>query len=127
MNKIRIAIMAVLAMLPIPSQAKDASQNYAKTMTMLDANGANLLGGALTLKNGRIDKYQFEEGYCQAARRNATQDSFTFLYYDRDHLGNIRQVTKDDGTQSGKVVQRMEWLNVGKCKWHPITNSFCKK
>ncbi len=119
--------MAVLAMLPIPSQAKDASQNYAKTMTMLDANGANLLGGALTLKNGRIDKYQFEEGYCQAARRNATQDSFTFLYYDRDHLGNIRQVTKDDGTQSGKVVQRMEWLNVGKCKWHPITNSFCKK
>ncbi len=54
-----------------------------------------LLGGSLTLKNGRIDKYQFGEGYCQAARRSATQDSFTFLYYDRDHLGNIRQVTKD--------------------------------
>ena len=27
-----------------------------------------LLGGALTLKNGRIDMYQFDEGYCQAER-----------------------------------------------------------
>ena len=27
-----------------------------------------LLGGTLTMKNGRIDKYQFEEGYCQAVR-----------------------------------------------------------
>ena len=48
-----------------------------------------LLGGALTLKNGRIDKYQFEEGYCQATQYNATQDNFTFLYYDKDHLGNV--------------------------------------
>ena len=48
-----------------------------------------LLGGALTLRNGRIDKYQFEEGYCQATQYNATQDNFTFMYYDRDHLGNV--------------------------------------
>ena len=61
----------------------------------------------------KTDQYQFEEGYCQAVRRNATQDSFTFLYYDRDHLGNIRQVTKDDGTQSGKVVQRMDYYPFG--------------
>ena len=25
-------------------------------------------GGTLTLKNGRIDKYQFDEGYCQAEK-----------------------------------------------------------
>ena len=61
----------------------------------------------------KTDQYQFEEGYCQAVRRNATQDSFTVLYYDRDHLGNIRQVTKDDGTQSGKVVQRMDYYPFG--------------
>ena len=72
-----------------------------------------LLGGILTLRNGRIDKYQFEEGYCQASRRSATQDSFIFLYYDRDHLGNIRQVTKDDGTQGGSVIQRMDYYPFG--------------
>ena len=48
-----------------------------------------LLGGSLTLKNGRIDMYQFDEGYCQATQYNATQDNFTFLYYDKDHLGNV--------------------------------------
>ena len=53
-----------------------------------------LLGGALTLKNGRIDKYQFDEGYCKAAKvSNSSQDNFTFYYYNRDHLGNVRQVT----------------------------------
>ena len=54
-----------------------------------------LLGGVLTLENGRIDKYQFDEGYCQAERyaNNAAQDQFTFYYYNRDHLGNVRQVT----------------------------------
>ena len=53
-----------------------------------------LIGGALTLRNRRIDKYLFEEGYCQARKysRNYSQDNFTFCYYDRDHLGNIRQV-----------------------------------
>ena len=66
-----------------------------------------LLGGSLTLKNGRIDrsapngdaflrlavarisgrgeriakrrkKFQFDEGYCQATQYNATQDNFIF-------------------------------------------------
>ena len=51
-----------------------------------------LLGGALTLRNGRIDKYQFEEGYCQAEKDNyyTTRDYFRFCYYDQGHLGNIR-------------------------------------
>jgi hypothetical protein len=53
-----------------------------------------LLGGSLTLKNGRIDKYQFDEGYCQAEKYayNSSQDVFTFCYYDQDHLGNVHQV-----------------------------------
>ena len=55
-----------------------------------------LLGGGPTLRNGRVDKLQFDEGYCQATEYsgNPVQDDFTFQYYDRDHLGNIRQVLR---------------------------------
>ena len=72
-----------------------------------------LLGGALTLKNGRIDKYQFDEGYCQAEKYSATQDDFTFCYYDQDHLGNIRQVTEADGTKKGAIIQKMNYYPFG--------------
>ena len=72
-----------------------------------------LLGGALTLKNGRIDKYQFEEGYCQAKRYNNTMDDFTFCYYDQDYLGNIRQVTEADGTKKGAIIQKMNYYPFG--------------
>ena len=74
----------------------------------------NLLGGSLTLKNGRIDKYQFEEGYCQAGRYSDTEDVFAFYYYDRDHLGSIRQVLK---AKTGSVVQ---WMN-----YYPFGTQFC--
>ena len=74
-----------------------------------------LLGGSLTLRNGRIDKYQFEEGYCQAAAYsgNASQDNFTFHYYDLDHLGNIRQVINAIGSTKGPVIQRMNYYPFG--------------
>ena len=71
-----------------------------------------LLGGALTLKNGRIDMFQFDEGYCQATQYNATQDNFTFLYYDKDYLGNVRQVTKAMGSM-GTVMQTMNYYPFG--------------
>jgi RHS repeat-associated protein len=72
-----------------------------------------LLGGSLTVKNGRIDKYQFDEGYCQAEKNsnNTSQDDFTFCYYDRDHLGNIRQVTQASG--KGTVIQTMNYYPFG--------------
>ena len=74
-----------------------------------------LLGGSLTLRNGRIDKLQFEEGYCQAEKYtyNADKDNITFYYYDRDHLGNVRQVTTATGTNKGTVVQRMDYYPFG--------------
>ena len=74
-----------------------------------------LLKGNLTLKNGHIDKYQFEEGYCQAEKNisDANKDDFTFCYYDQDHLGNIRQVTKADGSQIGNVVQTINYYPFG--------------
>ena len=72
-----------------------------------------LLGGQLTLKNGRIDKYLFEEGYCQAAKYNDTQDKFTFYYYDQDHLGSVRQVLRADRSKNGTVMQTINYYPFG--------------
>ena len=84
-----------------------------------------LLGGSLTMRNGRIDKLQFEEGYCQAVEYsgNASQDDFYLYYYDRDHLGNIRQVVKADRTTNGTVVQTMEYYPFGAQFCHSSTAS----
>lgn len=73
-----------------------------------------LLGGALTLRNGRIDKYQFEEGYCRAEKDSyyASRDNFTFCYYAQDHLGNIRQVREANGSK-GEVIQTMNYYPFG--------------
>ena len=84
-----------------------------------------LLGGSLTLKNGRIDKYRFEEGYCQARKysRNYSQDNFTFCYFDRDHLGNIRQVREVDGSREGTVIQSMDYYPFGAQFCHSGTDN----
>ncbi len=73
-----------------------------------------LLGGRLTMKNGRIDKFLFDEGYCQAERYayDYSQDNFIFYYYDRDHLGSIRQVVKAAGSQA-TVFQKMNYYPFG--------------
>ena len=64
-----------------------------------------------------IDKYQFEEGYCQATplywEGKPFAETFTFCYYDQDHLGNIRQVTEADGSKQGEVIQRMNYYPFG--------------
>ena len=77
------------------------------------------IGSALARKgrmksNGRIDKFQFDEGYCKATTYsgNTSQDTFSFCYYDRDHLGNIRQVILALGN-NGSVVQRMDYYPFG--------------
>ena len=65
-----------------------------------------LLGGSLTLKNGRVDKRQFEEGYCQAVEYsgNSSQDDFFCYYYDRDHLGNISPSKNESKTPSPRFI-----------------------
>ena len=74
-----------------------------------------LLGGTLTMRNGRIDKYQFDEGYCQASRvpSNPAKDRFVFYYYDRDHLGSVRQVIIANGTDKGTIAQKMDYYPSG--------------
>lgn len=103
-----------------------------------------LLDGKLILKNSRVDKYLFDEGYCQGhgsskciikpmppiswdfdddldteiseeelekynerleAWKNLLasendKDEFAFYYYNKDHLGNIREVTDEMGDLS---------------------------
>ncbi len=69
----------------------------------------------LTMRDGRIDRYLFDEGYCQAmpSAINASQDYFTFYYYDRDHLGSVRQVILANGTNKGTLVQKMDYYPSG--------------
>ena len=65
-----------------------------------------LLGGSLTLRNGRIDKYLFDEGYCQAVEYsgNSSQEDFFCYYYDRDHLGNISPSKNESKTPSPQFI-----------------------
>ena len=56
-----------------------------------------LLGGSLTLKNGRIDKCLFDGGYARAIQTSATTDRFVFYYYNKDHLGNNRELETSTG------------------------------
>ena len=51
-----------------------------------------LLGGSLVMKNGRIDKLFFDGGYARAIETGSTTDRFVFYYYNKDHLGNNREV-----------------------------------
>ena len=51
-----------------------------------------LLGGSLVMKNGRIDKRYFDGGYARAMSTGSTTDRFVFYYYNKDHLGNNREV-----------------------------------
>ena len=56
-----------------------------------------LLDGRIMMKNGRVDKYLFEGGYAQASVATSTTDKFAFYYYNRDHLGSIREVVDANG------------------------------
>ena len=68
-----------------------------------------MLGGSLTLKNGKIDRYLFDGGYAQATVASATTDNFAFYYYNQDHLGNIREVVD----ASGNILQVTNYYPFG--------------
>ena len=56
-----------------------------------------IFGGRLILKNGIPDMLLFDGGYCKATSVSPTSESFAFYYYNRDHLGNIREVLDANG------------------------------
>ena len=112
MNKIQITTKTAVPNITVPI---GGTRELAPSEILAADSTDYLLGGSLTLRNGRIDKYQFEEGYCQAEKyaNNPVQDNFTFFYYDRDHLGSVRQVIIANGTDKGTVAQKMEYYPSG--------------
>ena len=57
-----------------------------------------LLGGGLVMEDGMIDKFLFNGGYASASMTSPTTYSFSFYYYNQDHLGNNREVVDSAGT-----------------------------
>jgi RHS repeat-associated protein len=86
-----------------------------------------LLGGRLTLKNGKLKQFLFDGGYCtehipsgrklQRPMNPSMWDAFIklvtrhldFYYYNQDHLGNVREVVDD----KGKVQQVTNYYPFG--------------
>ena len=66
--------------------------------TMYAGSRQYLLGGSLVMEDGMIDKFLFDGGYAQASAVNPTTYSFSFYYYNQDHLGNNREVVDSAGT-----------------------------
>ena len=63
-----------------------------------------MFDGSLLLKNGKLDKYLFNGGYCQHTDNNAS-----FYYFNQDHLGNNREVIDENG----EVVQTNDFYPSG--------------
>ncbi len=57
-----------------------------------------LLGGSVVVKNGAIDRMLFDGGYFTATRLGPTTYGFTPYYYNKDHLGNNREVVSASGS-----------------------------
>ncbi len=54
----------------------------------------------LVVRDGMVDRCLFDGGYAKATAANPTTYSFAFYYYNRDHLGNNREVVDSAGTVS---------------------------
>ncbi len=66
--------------------------------TMYAGSRQYLLGGSLVTEDGMIDKFLFNGGYAKASAVNPTTYTFSFYYYNQDHLGNNREVVDSAGT-----------------------------
>ena len=69
-----------------------------QSQTMYAGSRQYLLGGSLVTQDGMIDKFLFDGGYASASMTNPTTYNFSFYYYNRDHLGNNREVVDSAGT-----------------------------
>lgn len=68
-----------------------------------------LLGGSLIVCDGTIKRVLFDGGYATATRLSYDTYSFNYLYYNRDHLGNNREVV----SASGQVQQVTNYYPFG--------------
>jgi hypothetical protein len=53
-----------------------------------------LMGGSLTMKNGKIDKFLFGGGYAQASAASSTTDNFLFYFYTSHTNTTVRNWTR---------------------------------
>mgnify|MGYP003508800100 FL=1 len=55
-----------------------------------------IMDGELILKNGKVDMYCFDGGFCSLDNNNGRKQGL--YYYNKDHLDNNREVVAADGT-----------------------------
>ena len=63
-----------------------------------------LLGGNLIMKNGMLGRLLFDGGYAMATAISSTTYGFDFYYYNRDHLGNNREVVNNSRSGDGSLI-----------------------
>ena len=68
-----------------------------------------LLGGSLIVYDGSIRMVLFDGGYASATRVNFDTYNFSYIYYNRDHLGNNREAVN----ARGDVVQVTNYYPFG--------------
>lgn len=73
-------------------------EGYPQSQIMCVYQYDYILGGSMVMYNGMIDKVLFDGGYFTATSLSSTTYGFTLYYYNKDHLGNNREVVNANGT-----------------------------
>ena len=72
-------------------------EGYPQSQVMCAYQYDYLLGGSLIIKNGTIERVLFDGGFAAATRLSNTTYGFDMYYYNKDHLGNNREVVAANG------------------------------
>lgn len=73
-------------------------EGYPQSQVMCVYQYDYLMGGTIVLWDGMTDKVFFDGGYAKATRLSLTTYDFTAYYYNKDHLGNNREVVNASGS-----------------------------
>ena len=114
-EKLQVAYATSSLTASLPAAHVAESEALALGQTLYAGSTDYLLGGSLVMKDGMIDKYLFDGGYAKASAVNPTTYSFEFHYYNRDHLGNNREVVDSAG-----VVEQVT-------HYYPYGAPFCER
>ncbi len=95
--------------LPNVTWAFGVKPNTSQHQAIFAGHTDYLLGGSLIVKEDKTDRLLFDGGYAKAERIGDTTYGYTLFYYNKDHLGNIREVV-DAG---GNLQQRTNYYPFG--------------
>ena len=84
-------------------------EGYPQSQIMCVYQYDYILGGSMVMYNGMIDKVLFDGGYAKGTPFSSTGYGFTLYYYNKDHLGNNREVVN----ASGNVQQLTNYYPFG--------------